>query len=139
MNLESLYDLAERDHIEIFDADCPECLSMSLMTEDGSCYIGIDDRTVGSEKEKLVRVAHELGHCETGSFYTQHSGFDLISRHEYRADKWAVQRLIPYDELVKACKSGLNEIWEIAEYFDVTEDFVRRAREIYQNMGYSFF
>lgn len=138
MNLKTLYALAERDRVEILDADCPECLSMSLMTDDGDCYVGIDERAVHSENEKLVRIAHELGHCETGSFYTRRCEFDLIEKHEYRADKWAVQRLIPYDELIRICQKGINEIWEIAEYFGVTEDFVRRARAIYQNMGYSF-
>ncbi len=138
MNLKALYALAERDRVEILDADCPECLSMSLMTDDGDCYVGIDERAVHSENEKLVRIAHELGPCETGSFYTTRGEFDLIEKHEYHADKWAVKRLIPYDELIRICQKRINEIRAIAEYFGVTEDFVRRARAIYQNMGYSF-
>lgn len=138
MNLNEIYSIAERDHVEICDAECPECLSISMMGESGDCYIGIDERAVQSDNEKLVQLAHELGHCETGSFYTRYCRFDLINKHEYRADKWAVLRLIPYDELIGACQKGMTEIWEIAEYFGVTEDFVRRAHEIYQNMGYSF-
>ncbi|MCM1335385.1 MAG: ImmA/IrrE family metallo-endopeptidase [Bacteroides sp.] len=138
MNLNEIYSIAERDHVEICDVECPECLSISMIGESGDCYIGIDDHAIRSESERLVQIAHELGHCETGSFYTKNTGLDLIGKHEYRADKWAVLRLIPYEKLMEAGKRGISEIWEIAEYFGVTEDFVRRAREIYQNMGYSF-
>lgn len=46
-----------------------------------------------------------------------------------------MQKLMPSDELLQAVQNGCVEVWELAEYFDVTEDFVRRACEIYRAMG----
>ena len=83
-------------------------------------------------------MAHELGHCKRGAFYNQYSSFDIRSRHEYRADKWAVQQIIPYEELISACESGYTERWELAEYFDVTENFITKAFEVYSALGYNF-
>ena len=48
-------------------------------------------------------------------------------RHENRADKWAVTALIPVDALDDAVADGCTEVWELAERFQVTEEFVRKA------------
>lgn len=131
-DISDLKELADKDGIAVDYISCPECGSMSLLLG-GSCYIGIDK---GAESDKeLVCFAHELGHCETGAFYNRYSKFDVISKHEYKADKWAVQRLMPVDELLSAVDKGYTQAWELAEYFGVTEDFVRRAYEIYKAMG----
>ena len=42
--------------------------------------------------------AHELGHCETGSFYNRYAKLDVRQQHENRADKWAIRRLVPMAE-----------------------------------------
>lgn len=136
--LKDLYEVANRDGIEVLKFDCPNCGSISLMTDDRKCYIGIDNSAFESNAEVVVRLAHELGHCERGAFYNIHSSYDIRGKHEYRADKWAIQQVIPYDELIDVCKNGCTERWQLADYFGVTEDFVTRAFEIYQNMGYSF-
>ncbi len=136
--LKDLYEVADRDGIEVLKIDCPKCGSISLMTDDKQCYIGIDSNAFESNAEEVVRLAHELGHCERGAFYNIHSSFDIREKHEYRADKWAIQQLMPYDEIIQACKSGYVECWQLADYFGVTEDFVHRAFSIYQNMGCSF-
>jgi len=38
---------------------------------------------------ELYQLAHELGHCECGAFYNRYSPFDLVGKHERRADCWA--------------------------------------------------
>lgn len=129
--IEELDILAEKENITIINAECPECGSISLMTNNGSCYIGIDNNFPMSTREELVQKAHEIGHCVTGSFYNKYAKFDIVSRHEYRANKWAIKRLIPKDELIIAFESGIIEIWELAEHFDVTEDFMIKACEFY--------
>ncbi len=122
--------LAEANNIEILNADLKKCRSMSIQTESGNCYIGIDRKRMTKAQEAVCK-AHELGHCETGSFYNRYSCFDLMSRHEYRADVWAIKKLVDKSELVKALKSGITEIWELAEHFDVTEDFMKKACKYY--------
>ena len=127
-----LYDLAENEDIEI---DCMEFNSLSAMTlrtADGRYHIAIDPFQLQSSEDELCKLCHEMGHCQTGSVYTRMSPWDLRSRHEKRADKWAVHRLIPIESCKKALQSGCKELWQLAEYFGVTEEFAGKAIEIYR-------
>ena len=78
-----------------------------------------------------MHLAHELGHCETGAFYTPYSPLNVRGRHECRADRWAASKLVPPLELKKALSLGIVELWELAEYFDVTEEFMEKTMQIY--------
>ena len=79
-----------------------------------------------------MKLAHELGHCETGAFYNEYSKFDIRAKHERRANKWAIKKLIPEDELKEACTFCYNR-YELAEHFGVTEDFMQKALDYYIN------
>lgn len=134
MTIEELQDIADEDDIEIITTDCPECGSMSIMTDSGKCFVGMDKHPK-SNAEELVRTAHELGHCETGAFYNRYSPFNVIEKQERTADKWAALKLIPPRKLLKMLHCEYIEIWEIAEHFGVTEDFLRRTIDIYVTSG----
>jgi hypothetical protein len=101
--------------------------SMSLRLEDGSCCIGVDSSVLDGGQQERVHIGHELGHCLTGSFYNRYTKFDIRQRHENRADKWAIFHLIPVEELDEAVAGGCSELWELAEWFGVTEQFMKKA------------
>lgn len=126
-----LYDFAEKQNISVIQYPMKENGSMSLMLDDGSCFIGIDESVQDGGAEECVHMGHELGHCVTGSFYNRHTRFDIRQRHENRADKWAIHYMIPVDDLDEAVADGCTEIWELAERFGVTEDFIRKAVCLY--------
>lgn len=126
-----LYEMAEADNIMILCEKTAELKSMSVMTDSGNCYIGINPLTLDSTADELVRIAHEMGHCETGSFYNQYSPFDIRSRHEQRATKWAIKKLVPKDELIAAVKDGCANRYELSEYFELPEDFIQKALDYY--------
>ena len=131
MNAYDLYVLAEQQNIEVIETSLPENGSLSLMDDAGNCYIGIDESVMDGGALEIVHMAHELGHCLTGSFYNRHTRFDIRQRHENRADKWAVRQIIPVDDLDEAVAEGCTEIWELAERFGVTEDFIKKAVCLY--------
>ena len=81
------------------------------------------------EKEAL---AHELGHCEYGGFYNRYSRYDIRAKAERRADKWAFAKLVPYGQLVQAVRHGVTEVWDLAELFDVSCEFMQRAIAYYK-------
>jgi len=102
--------------------------------EMGNRYaVFIDFRNIESSADELVTVAHEVGHIETGATHTVSSPYDLIEKHEYKANKYAVQRVIPREDFLAALSSGYTEIWSLAEYFNVTEEFMRKAACLYLN------
>ena len=127
MDILDLYDFAEQQNIEVVQYPMKENGSMSVMTEDGSCFIGIDKSVQDGGVQERVHLVHELGHCVTGSFYNIYATTDCRQRHENTADKWAIQRLITEESLDKAVAEGYTEIWELAEHFGVTEQFMRKA------------
>lgn len=127
MEIQSLYNLAKQENIGVLDFSMPASGSMSVMDDHGRCYIGMDSRVKDGTTQERVHLAHELGHCITGSFYNRHATVDSRRRHENRADKWAVETLISLEMLDDAIAEGCCEIWELAERFDVTEEFIRKA------------
>ena len=129
MTLTNLYDIATRDNISVYSYDLGVYESLSL-TDNNKCYIAIDPFKLKSEEEELVKLAHELGHCETGAFYNQYALCDIRAKHERRADNWAIKKLVPKNELIEACKYCTNR-WELSQYFGVTEDFMQKALDYY--------
>ena len=127
MQIQDLYDLAKQQNIEVLPYSLPQNGSMSLMLEDGRCFVGMDDSVRDGGIQERVHLSHELGHCVTGSFYNIYAAVDHRQRHENRANKWAIQTLIPLDALDDAIADGCTELWELAERFQVTESFIRKA------------
>ena len=128
MNTAELYDFAENRDIMILNGRLSR--PALAINDSGKCTVVIDDKKIASETDELVKAAHEIGHCETGAFYDMHS-LETRSRCEYRADKWAVKKLVPIDELYNALRNGIKEIWELADRFGVTEDFMKKACRFY--------
>lgn len=125
--LSKLYQIASQEHIEVDCFDLGKREALSLMDETGQCYIAIDPFRLLSTQDETLKLAHELGHCLTGSFYNIHATVDSRQKHENTADKWAVTQLITAEALDEAVAEGYTEIWELAEHFDVTEEFMRKA------------
>ena len=127
MTLMGLYGLAEQHNIRV-DTFCLNRLeALSIEDADGDRFIAIDPFQIRSYADEKTKLAHELGHCETGSFYNVQCLDSLRGSNENRADKWAIRNVIPKEELDKAVASGCTEPWELADHFRVTEEFMRKA------------
>ena len=124
-----LCDIAESSDILMLSGKLHNAPSMAIC-DDGDCAVIFDYSKIDNTALLMVCTAHEIGHCETGSFYTQKS-LELRERMEYRANKWAIKNLIPKNEMERAIKEGNEEVWQLAEYFDITEDMVRFAFWVY--------
>lgn len=122
-----LYDLADSAKIPVLSCPLPHTGSLSIQDETLGCFIGMDEGLLALERERKVHLAHELGHCMTGSFYNRFASRDLREKHENMANKWAVECLIRPEELDDAVAMGCTDLWSLAEHFGVTEDFVRKA------------
>lgn len=125
-----LYEMADANRIEVMKFNLPLNGSISVK-DDERYFIGIDLNAYENSAEERVHLAHELGHCMTGSFYNIYSNFDIREKHERRATKWAIKKLIPFDELVKYLDDGIVQKWELAEIFNVTEDYIDKAFSLY--------
>ena len=127
MTTQALYDLAKKQNIDVLRFPMERCGSMSVMTDEGRCFVGMDPNLPADSVQERVHLGHELGHCVTGSFYNIYATVDHRQRHENRADKWAIKQLIPVSKLDDAVAEGCTELWALAERFGVTESFMRKA------------
>lgn len=130
MTLLELYQRADQQGIDIDYFPMRQVKSVSF--PDGMIAIDVDK--VATRQEEKTVLAHELGHCETGSFYNIYSKLDIRGKHERRADERAFQLLVPKSDLDEAVKAGITETWELAEYFDVPSEFMQKAMTYYHEI-----
>lgn len=97
----------------------------------GEYAIVLDPNKIESSTDENTKLAHELGHCLYGGFYSSTTPLYIREKHEYKANVWAVKFLVPWDELREAVHNGITAPWELAEYFSVTEAFIELALEYY--------
>lgn len=128
--LSKLYNDLDRHSIKIFTKDIgfADAATIEINGKYGifldlSCF-----HTIKTYKECL---AHEIGHCATGCTHKVSSPLDLIEKHEYKANRWAIEHYIPFEELSCAVTKGYTEIWQLSEYFGFPEPFVRKALDYY--------
>ncbi len=124
--MNNLFLTAAENNIDVGYYNLPLNKSISCKHND-NYFIGMDYSLTFSGAEEVVHLAHELGHCITGSFYNVHSPLDIRGKHERRADEWAIKKLIPEAALDQAVKNGYIEAWDLAELFNVTEPFIKKA------------
>jgi hypothetical protein len=131
--LDMLYDMAEENGITVDAFHINTVPSMSLKDAEGDCYIAVDPMQLETRVQETERLAHEMGHCMTDSFYNERLPLFTRGRMERRANKWAVHRLVPLDTLIGVIERGYVEKWEIAEELSVTESMVNDAFRIYHS------
>lgn len=122
-----LYEYAENQGIDVDWVPLEQATSLSIPLPDGSYAIAVNPWKLDTLEQETVCLAHELGHCETGSFYNQFAKLDVRQRHENRADKWAIQHLISVEELDEAVAEGCEDVPALSEHFGVTENLMRKA------------
>lgn len=132
MTVNQIFDIAENENVTIYALTLEKREALSMMDTDGSCYIAIDPLRVVSVADGRTKLVHELGHCVTGAFYNAYSTLDIRQKHENTADKWAIKKLVPKDELDAAVEDGCTEMWQLAERFGVTEQFMCKAVSLYK-------
>lgn len=120
-----LYEAAEELGVEIYTGNIPNTKSFAIPG-----YVVLDFRLVGTVEER-TRAAHELGHNARAAFYCREDPTYIKKRCENKADRWAIKKLIPKDELDNAVSHGITEPWELAEYFNVTQDMMEKAMWFY--------
>jgi Zn-dependent peptidase ImmA (M78 family) len=85
-----------------------------------------------SNIEKTCILAEELGHYHTSSGDILDQRIYDNRKQERRARDWAYHRLVPLPKIVQALREGVSNHHEMAEFLDVTEDFIESALKRYQ-------
>lgn len=133
----ALYEYAEQMDIDVDWFLLTRASSLSVELPGGKYAIALDPSKLQSINDERVHLAHELGHCITGSFYNRYTPLDVRQKHENHADKWAIKKLIDLDEFAVALKEG-NDTLALADRFGVTETLIKKAVCWYTNGNLAF-
>ena len=93
--------------------------------------IGIRKDIDTSIQKKCV-LAEEVGHFETtsGDIIDQHNISN--QKQELRARLWAYDKLIGLTGIINAYKHGCTSLHEMAEFLEVTEEFLNESLTAYR-------
>ena len=94
---------------------------------DGCAWINKDMKS----DRKYCILAEEIGHYETsvGNILDQEKTNNR--KQELTARKWAYEKILPIENIRFAVADGYTEIWDMAEYLDVDEAFLKEALRYY--------
>ncbi|MBQ0084057.1 MAG: ImmA/IrrE family metallo-endopeptidase [Clostridiales bacterium] len=129
MKTEALYKIAAKNNIKVDFFTLPQNKSVCVAVGQNE-FIGLDNSGLTRADEKVC-LAHELGHFQTGSLYNMYSPLDIREKHEKKADKWAIVKLVPKRKLLQAVKKGDSDLTTLAENFGVTKEFMQKAINYY--------
>ncbi len=70
---------------------------------------------------------HEVGHVATGALHKVDSPYETVERSEYRANRWGFENYLKAEEFKEAFAAGYTELWQLADYFDLPEETIKKA------------
>lgn len=126
MTYEELLDKANREGIEIFENNYIGKLKGLYL--DGTITI---NSNIKNDVEKRCILAEELGH-----YYKNHGDIRDQSKvenikQERIARAWGYKKLVGITKLIDAYKQGVKNRFELAQYLNVTEEYIEEVLRYY--------
>lgn len=134
MELKKLYDIAEKENINVIDFKMKNKAIIGCINSNYS--IGLNYSILSDSNEEKTILAEELGHYYTNTLYNENYSKTEINKREFRATKWAFKTLVPYSKLLKLKEEGCKYNYEFAEELGVTEDLIEKAYNYYSEGNY---
>lgn len=78
-------------------------------------------------------LAEELGHHYTTAGNILDQSKTDNRKQERRARYWAFKKLVSLFDIIRAYYHGCQNSYEMAEYLEVTEEFLREALDLYRS------
>lgn len=95
--------------------------------DDEDYAVFLDFSKIQSTRSLKGVCYHEMGHLGTGALHKVSSPFETVERSEYRANRWGAENYLTEESFRAAFADGCTELWELADYFDLPEDDVKKA------------
>ena len=126
---EMLLDEAHTENISIYENYDFSNTRIDGLYCDGAIALSAELRT---STERACILAEELGHHYTtvGDILDQEDASNR--KQEHRARVWAYRKALCLSDIISGYKHGCQNRYELAEYLDVTEDFLMGAIEDYK-------
>ena len=134
MELNKLYDITEKENINVIDFKMKNKAIIGCIGNNYS--IGLNYSIIKDSGEEKTILAEELGHYYCNALYNSTYSNVEISKKEFRATKWAFKTLVPFKKLEGLYEEGCRYTYEFAEELGVTEDLIEKAYNYYSGGNY---
>ena len=91
------------------------------------------NKNIHTAMEKSCVLAEELGHYHTSSGDIINLTDIANRKQEYRARLWAYDKQVGLLGIIRAYENHCKDFHEMAEYLDVTKNFLNEALECYRS------
>lgn len=127
MTYQKLINLAKRENIEVIE-DC-DIGRVKGLYFDNTILLS---KEINNLDEKKCILCEELGHHYTsyGNILDQDNHFNKAQ--EIRARRWAYKQLVTIEKLIDAFLAGIRNIYQMSNYLEVTEEFLKEAIKYYK-------
>ena len=132
MELQSMYQIIDKENIDLLEYDLTNVKARIFQFEDKSYMIVLNSKKIENSIEEKEILAEELGHYYCNALYPITADKTIINKAENRAIKWSYSVLVPIDKLKAKIKENLD-LYELAEYFDVRIEYMKQCLQFYKN------
>lgn len=105
-----------------------DCISMEC-----GKLVAYNPERLKTQAQRRTALMHEHGHFLSGAFYHPYSPYQIKAQAEHKAVKASIIEYIPLSDIYDCFLNGLTELWQLADHFDVTEDFMQMAIDFYKD------
>lgn len=126
---EKLQDAACKDGIDVIDYPFKSKQIKGLYCN-GTIAIS---KSLTTQAEKSCILAEELGHHYTSYGDILEQTEIMNRKQEYRARLYGYNLKIGLTGLTRACESGCKNLYEMADYLDATEEYLKEAIQCYRS------
>lgn len=127
VDIETLYEDLDELGVDVFS--CPLSKFEAMAEPEG--YLGVDYSKIQSEAQEREILIHEEGHFATNTFYTYDSPFTIRQHQENIAIRHGYKKYYSLEKLLAAMEEGYTEVWDLAEHFGVSQEYVREMLAYY--------
>ena len=124
--LQSFYEYCAANDVDVmafprFPADA------CTVRDHGYYCVVLNAGTLTTFRRLRTAAIHEEGHLRTGALHKVDSPYQLVAQSEHRAEAASFQHYLPPDKIRAAMRAGCTEPWQLADYFDLEEDYIKKA------------
>lgn len=132
--LEKLYDIVDKENISIFENDWSSTLAR-IFEIDENYVIALAKKNIENSLQEKEILAEELGHYYCNALYYLNDSPTQKAKCEYRAKKWAYSILVPLQTLKQRLSDGINNIYDLAEYFNLEPTYMTECLNFYKEIN----
>lgn len=131
---EELEDDIHSQNIDLQLADLPHGVSGFFYEDSFENKLIVVNQCINTQSEVCCVLAEELGHYHTscGDLLSCDTDKVIIQKQENKARRWAHERLVSLDQIIKAYNAGARNRFELSQYIAVTEKFLDECIDYYK-------